>query len=77
MGRLKEINSKAQFAFSPISTLIATCTASGSIHDDSSDEPKIEIYDTQLGNQDIDAFTLRPTGSVSITGRSDRVASSM
>lgn len=64
MGRLREINVKAQFTFSPISTLIATGTAAGSLSDDLSDESKIEIYDTKLEDVDPALFTLKPAGSV-------------
>lgn len=69
MGRLREINAKAQFAFSPVSTSVATVTASGTLNDDSSDEPKIEIYDTQLDNTDAEAFTLKTTKSIAISER--------
>lgn len=69
MGRLREINIKAQFAFSPISTLIATGTAAGSLSDDLSDEARIEIYDPQLDNADSDAFTLKPVGVVTCVER--------
>lgn len=70
MGRLREINAKAHFAFSPVSTSIATATASGSLNDDLSDDPKIEIYDTQFDSTDPEIFTLEPAGSINSTERS-------
>lgn len=69
MGRLREINVKAQFVFSPVSTLIATATASGSLNDDLSEEVKIEIYDPRLDSFDADAFALKAKSGATIDER--------
>ena len=69
MGRLREINIKAQFAFSPVSTFIATGTAAGVLSDDLSGEACIEIYDTKLDTADTEAFTLTASGSQPISER--------
>lgn len=63
MVRLREINAKAQFAFSPNSTQLVTATAAGSLSDDLSDESKIELYDPVSGDDEV---TLQPLGSASI-----------
>lgn len=74
MGKLREINAKAQFAFSPISTLLATGTAAGSLSDDLSNEARIEIYDPQLDSYDEETFTLKPAGAVSCDDRCTSLA---
>lgn len=69
MGRLREINAKAQFAFAPTSTLIACGTAAGSLSDDLSDESRIEIYDPNIGNSDPEAFTLKSENGITVQSR--------
>jgi protein transport protein SEC31 len=71
MVRLREINTKSQFAFSPLSTCIAAATAAGSLSDDLSDEAKLELYDLDL---DADDFVLRPKVSLSIPDRCRSIA---
>ncbi|ORY80819.1 hypothetical protein BCR37DRAFT_380593 [Protomyces lactucae-debilis] len=71
MVRLREINTKAQFTFSPLTTQLVTATAAGSLSTDLSDEPALELYDLDL---DADEFVLKPKVSVAIQERCCSIA---
>lgn len=68
MGKIREINAKSRFAFSPASTLVAAGTAAGS-SDELSDQPKLEIYNLKLNEQGPDSFELHPEYSIATAAR--------